>query len=385
MAQARRSGQIVKRRENKWLVRVYIGEDINGKRKYHSKIISGKKKDAENKLIELSQQNSLGLLSDARNQTLNDYLDLWLKSVAKPRLGYRTFKDYEDLLKRYVREPLGKIKLCDLKAVHIQKLYGDMQERGLSARMVRYTHAILSSALKKAVQLDVLPRNVAQFVQLPKQTRKEMDTLTKEEVKLFLETLKSERLAPLFSFALITGMRPQEYCALQWKDVDLEKGTATIQRAMVWHRKGGGWHFGQPKTSRSRRTIPLPVSTVKELQAHRIKQLEERMKLGAAWQKYDLVFPSEIGTPLLPRNVMRVFKRNLKKAQIRESIRLYDLRHTTATLLLQAGINPKVVSERLGHSTIILTLDVYSHVLPTMQEDASAQLEAMIFQKVSAK
>ena len=201
----------------------------------------------------------------------------------------------------------------------------------------------------------------------------------------FLETVKSERLALLFSFALATGMRLQEYCALQWKDIDLEKGTATIQRALVWYRKGGGWHFGQPKTSTSRRTIPFPLSIVEELKAHRIKQLEERLKRGAAWQNNNLVFPSEVGSPLLPRNLFRVFKRTLKSAEIRESLRLYDLRHTTATLLLQAGINPKVVSERLGHSTITLTLDVYSHVLPTMQQDASDQLEAMIFKKTNAK
>jgi integrase len=211
-----------------------------------------------------------------------------------------------------------------------------------------------------------------------------MDVLTNEEVRLFLETVKTERLAPLFSFALATGMRLQEYCALQWKDVDLEKGTATIQRALVWHRKGGGWHFGPPKTSTSRRTIPLPSTIVKELKAQRKKQLEERLKLGAAWQNNNLVFPSEIGTPLLSRNLFRVFKRTLKKAEIRESIRLYDLRHTTATLLLLGGINPKVVSERLGHSTITLTLDVYSHVLPTMQQDASEQLEAMILSKTSS-
>jgi integrase len=385
MAQTRKAGQIIRRGENKWLVRVYIGEDTNGKRQYHSKIVKGKKKDADDELIDLLRQNSLGLLSDDRNQTLSEYLDIWLKNIAKQRLSYRTYKDYEDLLKRYVREPLGKVKLRDLKAVHIQKLYGEMQERGLSARIVRYTHAILSSALKKAVQLDILPRNVAQLVQLPKQTRKEMDVLTREEVRLFLETVKTERLAPLFSFALATGMRLQEYCALQWKDIDLEKGTATIQRALVWHRKGGGWHFGQPKTSTSRRTIPLPISIVEELKAHRKKLLGEILKPGALWQNNNLVFPSEVGSPLLPRNLFRVFKRTLRSAGIRESIRLYDLRHTTATLLLQAGINPKVVSERLGHSTITLTLDVYSHVLPTMQQDASEQLEAMIFTKSKAR
>jgi integrase len=186
----------------------------------------------------------------------------------------------------------------------------------------------------------------------------------------------------MFSFALATGMRPQEYCGLQWKDIDFERGTATVQRAVVWHGSGGGWHFSQPKTPKSRRTIPLPGSVIGELKKHKINQNENRLKFGAVWNNFDLVFPSEIGTPLDISNITRHFKRALCKAGIRSSTRLYDLRHTTATLLLQAGINPKVVSERLGHAGITLTLDVYSHVLPTMQKDATEQLERMIFRKI---
>ena len=210
---------------------------------------------------------------------------------------------------------------------------------------------------------------------------KEMDVLSKDETILFLETLEGERLANVFSFALASGMRCQEYLGLQWKDINFEQGTATVQRAVVWHRTGGGWHFSQPKTAKSRRNVPLPSSVMQELRKHRIWQNQERLKLGAAWHQNDLVFPSEIGTPLNPPNVTRHFKRILKKAGIRTSIRLYDLRHTTATLLLQAGINPKIVSERLGHATIVLTLDTYSHVLLNMQRDATDQLEQMIFRK----
>ncbi|MGI8638328.1 MAG: site-specific integrase [Pyrinomonadaceae bacterium] len=208
-----------------------------------------------------------------------------------------------------------------------------------------------------------------------------MDVLSQDEVISFLDALQGERFATMFSFALATGARPEEYLGLQWKDIDFEKGTAIIRRALITHCKGGGWHFSEPKTKQSRRTIPLPVSTVKELRNHRRQQLEAKLKLGTAWNDFDLVFASEIGTPLNPGNVTRAFKKALKNAEIRTSIRLYDLRHTTATLLLQAGVNPKIVSERLGHSTIVLTLDVYSHVLPSMQKDATEQLEGMIFRK----
>lgn len=379
MASGRKTGQIVNRGDDRWLVRVYAGEDGNGKRRYHSKVIRGRKKDAQKELQDLLRKNDLGLFGDARNQTLGEFMVMWLESVARPRLSRRTHKDYEDLWRRYIKEPLGSIKLQDLKAVHIQKIYGDMSSRGLSPRVVRYTHSTLSSALNKAVELDIISRNVAKFVQLPRQIRTEMKVLSATESRHFLATAKNERLGPVFSFALATGMRMQEYCAIQWKDIDFDKGTATVQRALVWNRSGGGWQFSHPKTAKSRRTIPIPSSIVAELKKHPVEQLEEKMRLGKAWTDFDLVFPSQVGTPIMPRNLMKVFKRILKEAKMSTDLRLYDLRHTTATLLLEAGINPKVVSERLGHSTITLTLDVYSHVLPHMQEQASNELEAMIF------
>lgn len=374
------AGQLIKRGENTWLVR-HEKRHADGTRKSYSKTFKGDKKDAQKVLNEMLRNSDLGLLGNSNRQTVNEFLDFWLSSIAKPRLQYRTYKDYTDLLVRYVRPSLGNTKLCDLKAIHIQQLYSEMQAKGLSARTVRYAHAVLSSSLRSAVELDILTRNVAKLVQLPKQLQKEMDVLSKEEAIDFLHALEGERYGTMFSFAIATGMRPEEYFGLQWKDIDFERGTATVQRAVVRFRKGGGWQFSQPKTSKSRRTIPLPTETVDQLRKHRKAQLEERMSMGSIWNDYDLVFTSEIGTPLNPPNVTRAFKKLLTKAKIRSSIRLYDLRHTTATLLLQAGVNPKVVSERLGHSTISLTLDVYSHVLPTMQEDATAQLQEMIFSK----
>lgn len=374
------AGQLIKRGES-WLIRVFLGRDATGKRKFQNKTVKGTKKDAQKALNSMLRDADLDLLGNSQKQTLNEYLDVWLETIAKPRLQYRTFKDYGDLLRRYVREPLGNIKLSELKAVHIQKLYGEMLGRGLSPRIVRYTHATLSSALKEAVKLDILPRNVATLVQLPKKRQKEMDVLSQEESLVFLNALKDERFETLFSFALASGMRCQEYLGLQWKDINFENNTATVQRAVVWHRSGGGWEFSQPKTAKSRRTIPMPLSVMQAIRRHRIQQNKERLKLGAAWHQNELVFPSEIGTPLNPPNVTRHFKKMLEKAEIRTSIRLYDLRHTHATLLLQAGINPKIVSERLGHSSVVLTLDVYSHVLPNMQQDATDQLEQMLFRK----
>ncbi len=186
----------------------------------------------------------------------------------------------------------------------------------------------------------------------------------------------------IFEFALLTGMRPEEYLALQWSDVDLDRGTAQVRRALVRHKKS--WSFEEPKTARSRRTVYLPASLLQKLAPHKRKQAEARLKLGASWRAYDLVFCSNEGSPLsIPNITYRYFRPILEKAKL-PRIRLYDLRHTCATLLLIAEENPKVVSERPGHSTIVLTLDTYSHVLPTMQQGATARLEKLLYNKGSA-
>ncbi len=175
-----------------------------------------------------------------------------------------------------------------------------------------------------------------------------------------------------------TGLRPGEYLGLQWKDIDLETGSLSVRRA-VKVRNGGGFYFTEPKTKKSRRSIPLSQTVIAALKAHKRDQLEESFKLGSDYQRNDLIFANEIGVPILLGNLRgRHFDRILKKVGL-PLIRLYDLRHTTATLLLSAGLNPKVVSERLRHASIVLTLDTYSHVLPTMQQDATEKIEKLMF------
>ena len=250
-----------------------------------------------------------------------------------------------------------------------------MQGRGLSARTVRYLHAVLSSALKQAVRWGMLARNPGEMINLPRQVRKEMQAFSPKEATAFLKAAAQDRWGVLFVFALATGMRPEEYLGLQWKDLDLEKGIVTVRRAIIWRAKGGGWHFDETKTVRSRRSIPLPASTLRSLKEHRRLQAEERLKAGAAYQQHDPVFATSEGSPLMPRNLKRRHLRPiLKAAKLPTNFRLYDLRHSCATLLLAAGENPKVVSERLGHASITLTLDVYSHVLPTMQQGSCGKI-----------
>jgi integrase len=377
-------GQIIEKRKidkNKsvWLVRVQT-RDNKGKLKSRSASVRGNRTDADKKLTELLSEKDKGIITSP-NQTLDQFLDTWL-SIVKPRIQSRTYQDYSELLTRYVRESWGKKKLEHIKAIHLQNLYAEMQNEGkLSPRVIRYTNTVLKSAFGYAVKQDILFKNPAKMVELPKLLKREMVVLTKDEAIKLLDASQKERLATLFSFLLATGCRPSEAIGLKWQDLSFDRNTVEIRRVVVWQRNGGSWQFSEPKTSKSRRTIPLPVSLVKEIKQHRVRQHKERLKLGSHWQDFDLVFPSQVGTPLTMGRITRVFQRIKKDAKITKKLRLYDLRHSSATFLMQANVNPKVVSERLGHSTITLTLDVYSHVLPTMQEQATEHLEDMIFSK----
>jgi integrase len=378
------AGQIIPRGEDTWLVRVFMGRDGQGKRRYLNKTIRGKKKDAQDYLSKTLVDISSGTFVEPSPLTVKEYLDKWLETAARPRVSRRTADGYAGLLKRYIHAPLGSKRLDDLRALDIQKVYGEMQARGLSARVVRHTHSSLHNALKQAVKWGMIARNPSDLVELPKVPHKERRVLLPDEAQEFLRAANEMRHGLIFEFALISGMRPEEYLAVKWADLDFERGTVQVRRALVRHKNS--WSFEEPKTKKSRRTITLPAPLLKKLATHKRTQNEGRLKIGGEWQALDLVFCSEFGTPhSIPNLTYRYFHPILKKAGLMSEdrtetrIRLYDLRHSCATLLLIADENPKVVSERLGHSTVVLTLDTYSHVLPTMQEKATAKLEKLLY------
>lgn len=372
------AGQIVKRGERSYTVRIFIGRE-DGKRRYVNKQIRGTRKEAEKYLNAALRDKDLGIFVEPTLITLKEYFKKWLESAARPRVSRRTADGYAALLERYIEEPLGKMRLDKLQPLDIQQVYGEMQARGLSARVVRHTHSVLHNALKQAVKWYMIGRNPSDLVELPKVPHMERRVLSPDEAVEFLKAADVMPHGLLFEFALLTGMRPEEYLALQWSDIDFERSTAQVRRALVRHKKS--WSFEEPKTARSRRTVFLPSQLIAKLTAHKRRQSEARLKLGTAWQAFDLVFCSETGAPhSIPNMTYRYFRPILTKAKL-PRIRLYDLRHSCATLLLIAEENPKVVSERLGHSTVVLTLDTYSHVLPTMQQKATAKLETMLYSK----
>jgi integrase len=371
------TGQIIKRGDS-WTVRIFLGRDTNGKRKYFNKTMRGTKKDAQKYLTAKLREKDLGVFIEPASMVLNEFLDKWLEEIAKPRLRENTYNQYVWIAKAYIRQKLGLMKLSDIQAYQVQQSYGELQKQGLSPRTIRYVHIVLSSAMKQAIKWRMIVQNPCELCELPRKVKKEMKCLSPEETRKFLAVAKGNMWFALFLFVIESGLRPEEYLGLQWKDIDFEQKCISVRRAVL-ERKSGGFYFTEPKTNKSRRKIPISDSVINALKSHRRNQLEERMKIASIYQNYDLVFASEVGTPLQRKNLTnRYFKPLLKKAKLPD-IRLYDLRHTTASLLLSAGENPKVVSERLGHASIVLTLDTYSHVLPTMQQTATDKLEKMMF------
>jgi integrase len=365
------AGQIIKRGERNFIVRVYLGRDGNGKRDYLNQSVRGTKKDAQAVLNKLLRDKDTGTLLTPERMSLDEYLDRWLETAAKPGLRECSYNDYVWLMKCYVRPALGARQLARITPLDIQGLYGEMQGRGLSSRTVRYTHSVLRGALEQAVRWRLLTMNPASSVDLPRKEKKEMNAMNQEQASRFLAASASDSLHALFTLLLTTGLRPSEALALKWADLDLTTGKLSVRRT-VTRRQGGGWYFEEPKTPKSRRQMDIPQSLVSLLLEHRAEQYPTGL---------ELVFPNANGEPLTEHNVARRnFKRILKAAGLPDVFRLYDLRHTCATLLLLAGVHPKVVSERLGHSSIRETLDTYSHVLPSMQKQASDALEAMLFQ-----
>jgi integrase len=362
-------GQIIKKGPKKYLVRVYLGE-VDGKRKYHNKTIHGNKEIARQYVNKIIYERDTGNFIEPSKISLSEYMDTWLDTAVRIRVRERTFRDYAEKVRLYIKPALGNIVLHKLAPEQIQAFYNKLIDEGKSARTVRLTHTILKNALDQAIQWQKINKNPCRFVTLPRQTRQEMKVLTPDQAAAFLQAAAASPWKAFFSLLLASGMRPGEASGLKWSDVDFEKKRVTVNRSLT-RPKGGGYKLQEPKTARSRRTIPLPTTVIENLKEH--KQNQKVVKLDG------FVFAAANGEPVNDRNITnRYFKPLLEEAGLPD-LRLYDLRHTCATLLLAAGENPKIVSERLGHASIAITLDTYSHVLPSMQEAAAEKLEGLLF------
>jgi integrase len=306
---------------------------------------------------------------------LGKYLEQWLVTV-KTSVRPRTYDQYRQIAFRHIVPVLGRIKLKDLRPDHIQSLYNNKLKSGTSSRTVRMIHAVIHRALNQALQMGIITRNPSDAVIRPKLIKKEMKTLTDIKVRTLLLAVRGNRFEALYLLAVTTGLREGELLGLKWPDLDWVTRHLSIQRQLQ-RLSEQGLVFSEPKSASGRRVIVVGTATVEKLREHYQRQQWERLAAGDRWVENDLIFPTTIGTPSDWRNLVRNFKDLLRASNLPDK-RFHDMRHTAATLMLQQGIHPKVVQERLGHSQISMTLDTYSHVLPHMQEEAAEKIDELI-------
>lgn len=351
----------------RWEARLSLG---NGKHKY----LYGKTRpEAVRKLAEALSHKEQGLPLVDERQTTAQYLVAWLEMVRPPKLVEETWKRYENDVRLNLTPELGRVRLAHLNAQQVQLCYARLLSRGLSGTSVLHAHHVLHKALESALRLGLVQRNVAAMVERPRKNHVEIHPLSREQAKAYLDVAEGERLAALFVLALSTGMRLGELLALKWSDVDLAAARLSVNATLKW--RDGLFVRTAPKSKTSRRQLALTAHSVEALRKHLTAQRVERLAAGPVWEgdKWGHIFCDEIGRPLSDGHVRRKHWAICKAALV-PRIRPHDLRHTCATLLLRQRVHPKVVSEMLGHSSIVITLQTYSHVLPDMQEDAVAEM-----------
>jgi integrase len=309
----------------------------------------------------------------------------WLPAV-KATIRPSTYNSYVQHVECHIAPHIGSVKLMKLSGSQVNALYAKLSESGkkdgksgLSPMTIHHMHSCLHKACKDAVRWGHISRNPLDAADPPRkkgENAREMKTWTREQLKAFLDSVAGDRLSPLWHTIAMTGMRRGEALGLRWSDVDLEKARLAVRRALIPISRDVV--VSEPKTTKGRRVIALDPGTVEVLKAQAARQLDEQNDWDHAWIETGLVFTKENGAALDPESVSRYWRQAVKRSML-PPIRLHDLRHTHATLALQAGIHPKVVSERLGHATVSITLDTYSHAIPAMQEEAAALIAGLVF------
>ncbi|MBA2439364.1 MAG: site-specific integrase [Thermoleophilaceae bacterium] len=344
-----------------------------GKRLRRTETFRGTKRKAEARLTALLAAVESGTDLDPARLTLGEYLEKWLEASEK-RVRTRTHERYSELARLHVAPTLGRVPLGKLRPLHLEGLYSALLAKGLSARTVLHVHRVLFSALRQAVLWQLVPRNVAEAVVPPRPARHEVAALEAQEAGAILAAVAGSDLEQPVALALGAGLRRGEVLGLRWRDLDLDAGRARVVQTLQETR--GGLRFVAPKTHRSRRSVSLPAFVVDALRGHRKAQNERRLLLGTAWQPTDLVIDRGDGGPMRPDTLSHRFRKVTRRAGL--DVNFHGLRHGHASLMLAAGVHLKVVSDRLGHSAIGITADLYSHVGPLLEEQAAATLDGLI-------
>jgi integrase len=381
-------GTIRKRKDGTWEARVTVGFDpAAGKQKQISKYFK-KREDAKDWLAKAVHEQSTGAFVEPEKITFGNWLARWLAVYVKPKVRPASHTNYHDLARNHIIPALGSIPLQKLTTDTVQEFYNQKSENGrldgqggLSPRIIHMTHQVINGSLKQAVRQKLIPHNPAEYTARPGLKYKEIQPLDTTEVNRYLEAVRGDRLYPAFLVEMTTGLRRGELLAITWDCLDLAKGVLTVKKALARVRTADGkrsaLQFSEPKTDSGKRTIPLLPEVVAALKEHRKRQLEERLFFGQAYRDNGLAFCTADGRPLEPRNFHRKHTQNLKKAGIRH-VRIHDLRHTFATIILQEGENPENLRDLLGHTRTSTTMDLYCHSTEEGKRKAVQRLRGII-------
>jgi len=368
-------GGVYRRDDGQWCASVTIGYDEVGKRR--RRVVYGSTKAAAlEKLAKLQADAVSGTLIETERITVAVFLKRWLEDSSRPAVRPATYRSYKGLIDNHINEQIGGVALSKLTPAHVQALYGAMERAKRSPRLRQMAHAVLHKALGQALKWNLVFRNVCDAVDKPRVARKAIQVLDIDQIRKFLKTTASDRLHALYVLAVSTGLRQGEILGLHWQDIDLKTAALSVRRQLS--EDAGVLQLTEPKTDKGRRRVDLPEFAVEVLREHRKRMLAEGHP--GPW-----VFCDSEGNPIRKSNMLRrSFFPLLLEAKV-PRIRFHDLRHSAATLLLSQGVHPKIVQERLGHSQISLTLDTYSHVLPSMQREAAAKLDKLFADEAPAE
>jgi integrase len=348
-------GSIFQRQDGRWCGVL----SLHGKRKT---VYGQTAQEVREKLRVLQRQREDGVQLGTKSQTVEQFLQTWLDTTVQQSCKPKTIESYTFMCQQYLFPHIGKYRLNTLTVEHLYRMVAALQEQGLAPRTIQYAVGVSSRAFNRAVEYGVIARNVATLVRVRVEKRV-VKPLTIEQAHALLNAVKGHRLEALYRVALGLGLRRGEILTLRWSDIDLNNRSLTVR---------------QSKTEAGARTLPLPERLMTALQKHWLNLQEARRSLGTEWKEYGLVFPSEVGTPVSPRNLVRQFKSTLKRAGLPQTIRFHDLRHSCATFLVAQGVHPRVAMEILGHSRISVTMDTYSHVLSDVQKNALEDIDQLL-------
>ena len=373
-------GSIIKRSKGSWTIIINLGRDpATAKRKQQWVTIRGTKKQAETRLAELLNQMDTGGFIKPTKETFGSFLQRYLDDYISTQIRATTLEAYQQRGKHLI-DGLGHIPVSELREEHIHKYYREKSKTLSPGTLIKH-HNLLRSALSQGVIWRTLTRNVAEAVKPPKVSRKEMRALTGPEVHRMLEACEDSAWHSIFHTLTWTGLRRSELLGLRWKDVDLILASLRVVQS-VQRLNTGEFIVQEPKTASGRRTIALSPASCLVLREHREKQEADATLLGRQLAEDDLVFSHPDGSPRDPSTLTLAFRRLTRRVGL-DGVRLHDLRHTMASLYLEQGVNPKTVAERLGHASVTITLDLYSHCLPGVQEAAAVQFDTAMEQAKS--